>query len=363
MKRKFMSLLLVSSISVCLSFGQNDQDFKTYSNYDFVPGSKVIFFDDFSQGSIGDFPSMWNSNASGEIIKTNIFEGKWFKMNTDGNFFLNDGLNTAENFTIEYDVFLTTESGSGDVIRLTIMGTEEDDMFPNPLGAGLFGIDIEFATVDSGVGEFSFRSFDNDKNTSFSGKYSKEEDLFKFNKLYRISIWVQKTRLRLYVDQKKVFDVQRAFPANSKVNQLRFTTFYECAVNISNFRIANAMEDNRSKLLTEGKIISYGIYFNVGKDVVKPESYGSIKEIAGILKDNPEVKVQIVGHTDSDGNAASNKDLSVRRAANVKNVLVKEFGISADRLETAGKGQEEPIAPNTSSENKAKNRRVEFIKL
>ncbi len=358
-----MSLLLVSSFSVCLSFGQGDEEFKTYSNYDFVPGSKVIFFDDFSQGSVGDFPSMWNSNASGEIIRTNAFEGQWFKMNTDGNFFLNDGLNASENFTIEYNMFLTNNGEDGDIFRLTILGTEEDDMFPNPLGSGLFGIEVEFATTDSGVDEFSFRSYDNDKSTSFTGRYSKEEDLFELNKLYRISIWVQKTRMRLYVDQKKVFDVQRAFPANSKINQLRFSSNYECDVNISDFRIADAVEDNRSKLLTEGKIISYGIYFNVGKDIVKPESYGSVKEIANILTDNPEVKILIVGHTDSDGNAASNKDLSVRRAANVKNVLVNEFGISSDRMQTEGKGQEEPIAPNSSSENKAKNRRVEFLKL
>jgi outer membrane protein OmpA-like peptidoglycan-associated protein len=119
----------------------------------------------------------------------------------------------------------------------------------------------------------------------------------------------------------------------------------------------------RSKLLTEGKIVSYGIYFDSGKDVVKPESYGSLKEIAAVLNENPDVKIQIVGHTDSDGDDAMNLDLSKRRAANVKNSLVKDFGISADRIQTDGKGESVPLMPNTSTENKAKNRRVEFIKL
>ncbi len=119
----------------------------------------------------------------------------------------------------------------------------------------------------------------------------------------------------------------------------------------------------RSKLLTEGKLISYGIYFDVNKDVVKPESYPSIKEIAAILKDNPTVKIKIVGHTDSDGDDKSNLDLSKRRAASVKNALVKDFGVDAARIETDGKGESEPVAKNDSGVNKALNRRVEFIKL
>jgi outer membrane protein OmpA-like peptidoglycan-associated protein len=70
-----------------------------------------------------------------------------------------------------------------------------------------------------------------------------------------------------------------------------------------------------------------------------------------------------VGHTDSDGDDAKNLDLSKRRAANVKNSLAKDFAIDASRIQTDGKGETEGVAPNTTSEGKAKNRRVEFIKL
>jgi len=73
--------------------------------------------------------------------------------------------------------------------------------------------------------------------------------------------------------------------------------------------------------------------------------------------------VRVIGHTDSDGNAASNLDLSKRRAAAVKASLSKDFGIDGSRIETDGKGQTEPLAPNNTSEGKAKNRRVEFIKI
>ena len=110
-------------------------------------------------------------------------------------------------------------------------------------------------------------------------------------------------------------------------------------------------------------MVSYGIYFDVNKDVVKPESYGTLKEIANVLKENPAVRVKIVGHTDSDGAAAANLDLSKRRGASVLNELVKDFGIDAAHLESDGLGATKPIAPNDTPVNKALNRRVEFIKL
>jgi OmpA-OmpF porin, OOP family len=128
-------------------------------------------------------------------------------------------------------------------------------------------------------------------------------------------------------------------------------------------RIAAGLPDMRNKLLSEGRIVSYGIYFDVNKDVVKAESYGSLKEIATILKENPDVKINIVGHTDADGADASNLDLSKRRAASVKTELVKIFGIDASRMQTDGKGEAQPVASNDTPSNKAMNRRVEFIKL
>ena len=119
----------------------------------------------------------------------------------------------------------------------------------------------------------------------------------------------------------------------------------------------------RNKLITEGKLVTRGILFNVSSDEIKPESYGTLKEIAQVLKDNPTLKVKIIGHTDSDGDEKSNLDLSKRRAASVKNSLSKDFGIDASQMETDGKGASQPVSQNTSSEGKANNRRVEFIKL
>ncbi len=132
---------------------------------------------------------------------------------------------------------------------------------------------------------------------------------------------------------------------------------------LSNIRITDASPDMRNKLMTEGKLVSYGIYFDVNKDIVKPESYGTLKEIASVLNEVPDVKVKIVGHTDADGDDTKNMDLSKRRSASVKAELGRSFGVNGDRLITDGMGESQPVAPNDSPVNKALNRRVEFIKL
>jgi outer membrane protein OmpA-like peptidoglycan-associated protein len=159
-------------------------------------------------------------------------------------------------------------------------------------------------------------------------------------------------------------DLPTLIPDLIKCNRLRYCLWGKQGLPyVTNIRITSAKPDMRSKLLTEGKIVSYGIYFDVNNDKVKPESYGTLKEIAQVLTENPAVRIKIVGHTDGDGDGAKNLDLSKRRAVSVKSELSKLFGINDSRIETDGKGKTEPVAPNDTPSNKAQNRRVEFIKL
>ena len=177
-----------------------------------------------------------------------------------------------------------------------------------------------------------------------------------------VIIWVQNRRVRIYHAGSKVLDAPTNIYTGVTFNRIRFSGWDRNSHPfITNIKITTASPDTRSKLLTEGKIVSYGIYFDSGKDVVKPESYGSVKEIATVLKDNPDVKIRVVGHTDSDGDDALNL-IFPEEAAAVKGFLEKEFGIAADRIQTGGMGEQQPVASNDTPENKAKNRRVEFIK-
>lgn len=326
------------------------------SKYDFIPGEKVIFFDDFTAESIGDFPIQWNTTGSGEIVTTNLAEGRWFKItNGRGIYTLMEPLTLPDNYTIEFDVIPQKDpkNNSHTDFNFYMLNTAK----PKDLNFGLArpgGVGIKFT-----FGYNNYYSAYYSDGTSPQSSSDPEPKLAA-DKKYRISIWAQKERIRLYVGETKLFDLPKVMPRNVKYNMIRFDAGTPM---ISNFRIAAGMPDMRSKLLTQGKLVSYGIYFDVTKDIVKPESYPSIKEIASILKENPDVKIKIVGHTDSDGDNKSNLDLSKRRSASVKNALVNEFNIEASRIVTDGKGANEPVAPNDNSTNKALNRRVEFIKL
>ncbi|NNM22728.1 MAG: OmpA family protein [Flavobacteriaceae bacterium] len=112
------------------------------------------------------------------------------------------------------------------------------------------------------------------------------------------------------------------------------------------------------ELNEKGYVNLYGILFDTGKDIPKKVSEPVLKELAKYIKNNPEVKMEIIGHTDSDGEEAYNQDLSRRRAAGVKRWLAEnEVGVT--NLETDGKGESNPVASNATDAGKALNRRVE----
>ena len=102
-----------------------------------------------------------------------------------------------------------------------------------------------------------------------------------------------------------------------------------------------------------------GINFAIDKDVIRPNSRKTLNAAVKVLKDFPDVRIEISGHTDSDGSREHNIDLSRRRAEAVKTYLV-EHGIRESRIETRGAGPDEPIEKNTTKSGKAKNRRIEF---
>ncbi len=127
--------------------------------------------------------------------------------------------------------------------------------------------------------------------------------------------------------------------------------------------LQNPTEDLRSLLLKNGKFSTTGIYFDTAAFTVKKESYGVLSEIAKMLKENPDIKLQIIGHTDNRGDESSNQYLSRARAQMVKQILWEEFEIEYDRLSFIGKADSEPIDDNNTEKGRANNRRVEFIKI
>lgn len=328
----------------------------SYSKFDFVPGEKVIFFDDFSSESIGDFPLKWLTNGSGEVVTTNHWAGNFFKITKTGYYIPELHEKFTDNFTVEFDLIPlnSTMKTIYGIDFFVLSGDTRSPGYGSQPGKAGIRIRPDYETV----------MWNNwSEAREWQGEKGDVSATFKSDQKYRVSFWVQKQRIRMYVNEQKILDLPRGLQANYTYNIFRIETFTDDTTPyIGNFRIAAGAPDVRNKLMKEGKLVSYGIYFDVNKDVVKPESYGTLKEIAAVLNEVPSVKVKITGHTDSDGNDAANLDLSKRRAASVKAELIKSFGVNGDRLVTDGAGESLPVTSNDSPANKALNRRVEFVK-
>ncbi len=348
---------------------------KSYSKFDFIPGDKIIASEDFSQDAIGDFPAKWNTNGSGEIVTTNKSSGKFLMTLKDVVFYPEWIKDLPDNFTLEFDLMCTDKFSfySGYLIAGFTTATKVGDnfrafaRFGDGRIAGGGGFEVAFHPENAG-GNQGLTSFYSSLNEKEILKNDADQDKFSVPEKpsVHISIWRQKTRVRVYMDDKKVWDLPKAVAEGLQLNSLYFRNDGSANENdayyIANVRLAVGAPDTRNKLITEGKFVTHGILFDVNSDKIKPESYGTLKDIAAVLNENASVKVKIIGHTDADGDDASNLALSKKRAEAVKNALAKEFNIDGARMTTDGKGESQPVDVNTTSVGKANNRRVEFIK-
>ncbi len=337
---------------------QEPASFKAYSKFDFVPGDKVVAFEDFSQDAVGDFPAQWNTNGSGEVVTTTLGPGKWLKFLGEGIFYPEFLDVLDENMTIEFEI-----------------GT-------SPTGHVQTNIHFVDAKINSNLLNYDYPnvvnlSIDPLGSTNISNRNGNNEDVL-YNKkeqkdwlvegkpVARVSLWRQKNRLRVYINETKVWDIPRAFQPDVPYRMVMSTTTHfveDREVYLANFKAAIGAPDTRNKLIAEGKFSTTGILFDFQKATIKPESYAVMKDIAAALNENPGVKFKIVGHTSNDGDANANLTLSKQRAASVKAALVREFGIAENRLETDGVGGSQPADNTGTPAGKANNRRVEFIKL
>ena len=345
----------------------------TYSKYDFVPGEKILVVEDFSQDAVGDFPAKWNTNSSGEVVTVDGQQGHWLMIKKKGKFVPDFVTNLPDNFTLQFDLicnekfnyysnalqlFLITGGNDKKIFEYSFMGMDKRSGIKvgfHPANAGSNGGSAFIETFEDGE-----KVMNNEVSTTqfFAAKGK--------NKI-KVSIWRQKQRARVYINEEKVFDMPRAFAAGKTFNTLMFEIWSgmnndEDRYLVNNITLAVGAPDTRNKLITEGKFVTTGILFDVNSDKIKPESYGVLKDISTVLKENPDVKVKIVGHTDADGKDADNMELSKRRAEAVKAILTSEFKIDESRMQTDGKGESQPVDKNDSPQGKANNRRVEFIK-
>ncbi|MCB0508092.1 MAG: OmpA family protein [Chitinophagales bacterium] len=357
------------------SSSNSSSSLKAYGKFDFIPGEKVIAEEDFSQDAIGDFPAKWNTNGSGELVTIDGQQGKWLKFGPESIIYPEFVTNLPENFTVEFYVASTKPfsfySTAFNFFFAPLASPSKNYVnWKQYIGEKKEGVLVAIhpqAAGNNEMGQKFIVTYD-DNGAEIINNHSDFPNFNCTNKnIVKVSIWRQKQRLRVYIDETKIWDIPKAFSATAKYNFMGFRTdgYYseDDALYLSQLRVAVGAPDTRHKFLDIGKYSTTGIKFDVNSDKIKGESYGTLKDFAALMIENPSIKVKIVGHTDSDGDAASNMTLSKKRAESVKAALNKEFGIDNSRMETEGKGETEPTDSNNTAEGKANNRRVEFIKL
>lgn len=331
---------------------------------DFVPGTKVIFFDDFKQDALADFPANWNSNGSGKVVTIEGVSGRWLDIVYGST--VNPVLNKPipENCTIEFDMFLQVQQGKITPFINFGLTPVKDIMREDLAYKEKFFIGINRYDENEGrTLEYGLKEVIGHKNDFPLPAY--------LNKVLRVSMAINKTRVRVYFDKTKLIDLPRALTPDMR-NTFYFSNMHmvpasEIGVLISNIRIASAETDARSllikQLMEEGRAVTNDILFDVNSDVIKKESFDIVNQFGDALKADPTLKIRITGHTDSDGTSVKNMELSEKRAASVKRYLMSNYNIDNARIQADGKGASEPVSENSSMAGKAKNRRVEFTKL
>jgi outer membrane protein OmpA-like peptidoglycan-associated protein len=326
---------------------------------------KVIFNDDFSHDIPGKFPPHW------QLVKrkdSSDVEGpKPLRVqNENGRCFLvNDNEPCLDKSQISIKPILITPLKTGDS---TIM---EFDFRFNSYCAIPFisSIYLRLSSIPSirDTSDYFFELMNYRKTGLSLMTYSFKKFLnkhFDFPGDYNIATWHHFTvvccrgNMKCYIDKFKttIVDVSAYFPAS-------FYLTMDGATSIANFSITATGNDfDPGKLLTQNKITTHAINFDINKSIIKPESMEFMRQLAQFLKANPAIKLEIDGHTDNDGDPEANLLLSLTRANEVKFKLI-DLGIDEKRLSTKGFGATKPLQPNTTPEAKSNNRRVEFVKV
>jgi OmpA-OmpF porin, OOP family len=310
------------------------------TKFDYVPGDKIMLMDDFTLDELGEFPTRWRlKQGNYEIVDA---EGmRWLRCTSpDGRVRMKAAGSgpLPEFWTLEFDLVM----GGPTPGSMSIRGLKNEDtqcwevVFPQ-------GNDMVFRSGDL------FSSTPLDDAEGVTGQH-------------HIMIMARGNGLKAYIDRQRLVNVPEIPAASGMPTDIEMRMFSPTEPMIANVRFAEGCRPPKD-MLAEGKLVTYGIYFDSGSDVVLPESAPVLRQIAGYMETNADVKLMITGHTDNVGAAASNLDLSKRRAASVAKVLSEQFSVNGDRFETDGKGDTQAVTSNAKPEGRAMNRRVEFAKL
>ena len=317
-----------------------------FVNFDFVPGDRVLFYDDFSGDNVGDFPRRYEfEEGNAEVAE---WEGsRWLRVSQSSKFAIVLPEALPERFTVEFD-FVTNNKASGNWPILLNMSAAKD----NWESQGAYNPQVRFATDEGGVYTGKIEAA-GPANGDFQ------------NSVVRARIMADGKYSKVYINGVRVGNGPNADLGRSNRIQFWVPAYDKTSENVTlvgPVRIAAGGKKLYDALAEKGRVATQGIYFDTGSDAIRQESAPTLKEIGTMLKEHPELKLTIEGHTDNAGKAESNQVLSEKRAAAVRQYLVDTFQVDGSRLEAKGLGQTKPVGSNDTAEGRQQNRRVELVK-
>jgi outer membrane protein OmpA-like peptidoglycan-associated protein len=326
-------------------------DPKVWENYDFVPGSKVLFYTDFSEDKVGNFArGLKYKTGPAEVVERD--GAKVLRATGRSEFLIPIGRKLPERFTLEIDILSPMpKDGEHDVHEMfTFEGGPEVDRGAKSASV----VWMPSVAWIAGGGQSSPASqvtIPPAMRPSLRGNVA------------HLRVLMDSAYFKMYVNERRLYNIPELPFKRDSVIRLMVNASEDEAVYLTSVRVAESETDVMyDALAAKGRWVTQGILFETGKANLQPESRPVLKEIASTLKKYGDLKILIEGHTDNVGAAASNLTLSDQRAAAVKAALVSDFGIDGGRITTKGFGDTKPAAPNTSATGRAQNRRVEIVK-
>ena len=341
-----------------------------YAKTDFVPGDEIIFDDNFEREKLGEFPLRWDlldgyaetaqqngrnviaftDNGLGQVMP--LMKEKWNWL--------------PEVFTVEFDLYVAPMSTTDEESSLEMsiyFGERGDESYYNASSY------VHFWYREDGSCNLTWFLLKPDGNNQTTGEkmlglnsgnndYLEKDNPVVAGEWNHFAFSFNKRAFKGYVNGVRMINV----PAMKAPGYLFFASgaFYRYT-GLSNVRISQGAVPLYDRLTTDGKIVTYAITFESGKADLKPESIVEINRVAKLMQEHTDLSFEVQGHCDNTGSDAVNDPLSQKRAEAIVAALVKQ-GIDKSRLTAVGKGSHSPIAPNTTDEGRAKNRRVEFVK-
>ena len=335
----------------------------TNSGFDFEPGARTLFQDDFEGTRTGNVPGSVRF-IKGEIDVVEDDGNKVLRVRSGSMFGVPMG-SRPDLFTVEFDLFTEAEAA------LCITTTKLDDYSRidqmRTCGQAVAWMDMTALRLGSGTGRLgpgtAFIAPDGSSGgTSDFGDYAPLSERY-----VPVRATMDGTYLKVYLDETRVVNIPNVdlAPGSELVffNQAYATTIGEETVYIDNVRVgAGGQETGYGALSTGDRVVARGILFDSGSARLSGSSDAELGQIKAALDATPGLRIRIEGHTDASGGASTNLRLSQQRADAVRAWLTGR-GIAAGRLEARGFGEDNPVASNDTASGREQNRRVEIVGL